>query len=72
MPDLLSTYEAVVTADRQRIPVEFPRLTVFLDRIGRPEGTAWTPLTPTGGGVLADCLGVARRRACGTRNTPCT
>ncbi len=61
MPDLLSTYEAVVTADRQRIPVDFSRLAVFLDRIGRPDGTAWTPLTPTGGGVLADCLGVLLR-----------
>ncbi|WP_370937615.1 prenyltransferase/squalene oxidase repeat-containing protein [Amycolatopsis sp. cg13] len=68
MPDLLSTYEAVVTADRQRIPVDTPRLAVFLDRLGRADGTAWTPLAPGGGGVLADCLGtLLRDRVAGLR-----
>ncbi|GAB3727682.1 hypothetical protein GCM10027598_47630 [Amycolatopsis oliviviridis] len=68
MPDLLSTYEAVVTADRQRVFVDFARLTVFLDRLVRPEGIGWTPLAPTGGGVLADCLGtLLRERSEGRR-----
>ncbi|KFU78733.1 hypothetical protein SAMN04489729_0194 [Amycolatopsis lurida] len=68
MPDLLSTYEAVVTADRQRLPVDFTRLNVFLDRLTRPDGTGWTPLAPTGGGVLADCLGaLLRERSAGRR-----
>ncbi|MDT8915991.1 prenyltransferase/squalene oxidase repeat-containing protein [Amycolatopsis sp. PS_44_ISF1] len=64
MPDLLSTYEAVVTADRQRIPVDSARLTVFLDRLARPTGTGWSPLAPGGGGVLADCLGTLLRERC--------
>ncbi|MFJ4101382.1 prenyltransferase/squalene oxidase repeat-containing protein [Amycolatopsis japonica] len=68
MPDLLSTYEAVVTADRQGIFVDFARLTVFLDRLVRPEGIGWTPLAPTGGGALAGCLGsLLRERIEGRR-----
>ncbi|EME52520.1 prenyltransferase/squalene oxidase repeat-containing protein [Amycolatopsis decaplanina] len=68
MPDLLSTYEAVVTADRQGIFVDSARLTVFLDRLVRPEGIGWTPLAPAGGGVLADCLGsLLRERNEGNR-----
>lgn len=56
MPDLLSTYEAVVTADRYRIPVDAGHLRAFLDRITVGPGVAWTPLAPSGGDPLAACL----------------
>ncbi|GAB3227409.1 hypothetical protein GCM10027447_18490 [Glycomyces halotolerans] len=56
MPDLLSTYEAVATADRFGVPVDRPHLTAFLDRTAGDGGAAWSPLAPIGGDPLADCL----------------
>lgn len=56
MPDLLSTYEAVATADRHGLPVHRAQLEPFLDRTGTPSGAAWSPLAPPGGDPLADCL----------------
>ncbi|MFY1671569.1 prenyltransferase/squalene oxidase repeat-containing protein [Plantactinospora sp. WMMB334] len=58
LPDLLSTYEAVATADRHGCAVDTGRIRVLLRRLAGPGGVAWTPLTPGGGGPLADCLGV--------------
>ncbi|GAA3873293.1 hypothetical protein GCM10022243_43060 [Saccharothrix violaceirubra] len=66
MPDLLSGYEAVATADRFDVEVDTGHLATFLDRVRTPTGTAWTPLAPVGGGPLADCLArLLRRRAAG-------
>ncbi|MBK0870247.1 prenyltransferase [Saccharopolyspora sp. HNM0986] len=56
MPDLLSSYEAVATADAYGIVIEAAQLEGFLGRVRTQEGTAWTPLAPAGGGPLADCL----------------
>lgn len=56
MPDLLSTYEAVATADRFGLPLEVSHLRAFLERTAGEEGAAWSPLAPVGGDPLADCL----------------
>ncbi|MFC9222461.1 prenyltransferase/squalene oxidase repeat-containing protein [Streptomyces hygroscopicus] len=63
VPDLLSTYEAVLAADRASLPVDIPHLRAFLGRVRSAAGTAWSPLAPGSGGPLADCLGtlLARR-----------
>ncbi|KNB50247.1 prenyltransferase/squalene oxidase repeat-containing protein [Streptomyces caatingaensis] len=64
VPDLLSSYEAVLAADRAGLPVDTGHTAAFLARVGTPEGgTAWSPLAPGSGGPLADCLGtlLARR-----------
>lgn len=57
MPDLLSTYEAVVTADRHGIRLDGAGPRAFLDRVRTATGTAWSPLAPPAGDPLADCLG---------------
>lgn len=72
MPDLLSTYEAVLTADRLGLPVDDAHVARFLISADRGAGTAWTPLAPAGGGPLADCLGdlLRARLAGGPRALP--
>lgn len=66
MPDLLSTYEAVVTADRFRVAIDPAHVRAFLDRIESPEGVAWSPLAPATGDPLAACLHrLLRRRLAG-------
>jgi hypothetical protein len=72
LPDLLTTYEAVATADRHGVPVDAAPLRAFLDRLAAPDGYRWTPLTPGGGGPLTDCLGdlLARRLARGGVTLP--
>jgi prenyltransferase beta subunit len=62
VPDLLSTYEAVLTGDLYGIPVVPDPLARLLDRLATPGGHAWTPLAPGGGGPLADTLAVLLRR----------
>ncbi|MGW7263313.1 prenyltransferase/squalene oxidase repeat-containing protein [Streptomyces sp. NPDC054842] len=62
MPDLLSTYEAVATADLFGIAIDPEHLRRFVDRVHTADGTAWTPLAPATGGPLADCLGTLLRR----------
>ncbi|GAB1333077.1 prenyltransferase/squalene oxidase repeat-containing protein [Streptomyces sennicomposti] len=58
VPDLLSTYEAALTADTFGIEWDAGHLTRFLDSVRTADaGFAWTPLMPTSGGPLADCLG---------------
>ncbi|WP_228979460.1 prenyltransferase/squalene oxidase repeat-containing protein [Streptomyces sp. DH12] len=61
LPDLLSTYEAVVASDRAGLHVDTGHLELFLKAVERPDGTAWTPLSPAGGGALADLLGALLR-----------
>ncbi|MEU9100003.1 prenyltransferase/squalene oxidase repeat-containing protein [Streptomyces sp. NPDC048361] len=62
MPDLLSTYEAVATADLFGIAIDPEHLRRFVDRVHTTNGTAWTPLAPATGGPLAACLGALLRR----------
>lgn len=58
VPDLLSTYEAVLAADTFGLQWDAGHLTKFLDSVRAPDnGFAWTPLMATSGGPLADCLG---------------
>ncbi|WP_333767265.1 prenyltransferase/squalene oxidase repeat-containing protein [Streptomyces sp. IBSBF 2435] len=58
VPDLLSTYEAVLAADAFGLGWDPGHLTRFLDSVRTADaGFAWTPLTSAGGGPLADCLG---------------
>lgn len=58
VPDLLSTYEAVLAADVFGLEWDAGHLSRFLDSVRTADGAfAWTPLMGTGGGPLADCLG---------------
>jgi len=57
IPDLLSSYEAAVTARRHGVELDPGPLRTFVDRVHTPEGTAWTPLAPHAGDPLAGCLG---------------
>ncbi|WP_030683006.1 prenyltransferase/squalene oxidase repeat-containing protein [Streptomyces sp. NRRL B-1347] len=58
VPDLLSTYEAVVAADTFGLAWDPGHLTTFLASVRTADGGyAWTPLMATSGGPLADCLG---------------
>ncbi|MEV0328171.1 prenyltransferase/squalene oxidase repeat-containing protein [Micromonospora echinospora] len=70
MPDLLSTYEAALTTDRLGLPLDGSPVARFLDSTDRDGGTAWTPLAPTGGGMLADCLGGLLRTRLSRRRRP--
>jgi prenyltransferase beta subunit len=64
MPDLLSTYEATLSAGRFGIPADAAHLSAFLDRTSGDAGVAWTPLAPPGPDPLARCLHrLLRRRA---------
>ncbi|MFC4628730.1 prenyltransferase/squalene oxidase repeat-containing protein [Promicromonospora alba] len=56
VPDLLSTYESVVTADRFAIAVDLEHVGAFLDRVSSGETVAWSPLAPFGEDPLARCL----------------
>ncbi|WP_405621703.1 prenyltransferase/squalene oxidase repeat-containing protein [Streptomyces sp. NBC_00076] len=58
VPDLLSTYEAVLAADTFGLEWDADHLAKFLDSVRTADaGFAWTPLMATSGGPLADCLG---------------
>ena len=58
IPDLLSTYEAVLTASRHGIPLDREHIRRFCDRVTQEHGTAWTPLAPADGrDLLAECVG---------------
>lgn len=61
-PDLLSTFEATLTADRHGLDVDHDHLRRFLDRVATPAGSAWTPLSGADGGPLAACLAQLLRR----------
>lgn len=57
LPDLLSTFESVLAADRAGLRVDTEHAERFLRSVDRSGGTAWTPLSPDAGGPLADCAG---------------
>ncbi|MFI6624949.1 prenyltransferase/squalene oxidase repeat-containing protein [Streptomyces sp. NPDC050528] len=58
IPDLVSTYQAVLTLQTLGLPVDGPELSRFLDRVRLPDGTyAWSPLGRRDGGPLAGALG---------------
>ncbi|GAA3168897.1 MULTISPECIES: prenyltransferase/squalene oxidase repeat-containing protein [Streptomyces] len=58
VPDLLSTYEAILAADAFGFAWDAAHLTKFLGSVRTADaGFAWTPLMSTSGGPLADCLG---------------
>ncbi|MFB6850418.1 prenyltransferase/squalene oxidase repeat-containing protein [Streptomyces sp. NPDC056373] len=58
VPDLLSTYEAVLASDVFGLGWDAAHLTKFLDSVRTADGGfAWTPLMAMSGGPLADCLG---------------
>jgi len=61
VPDLLSTYEAVLAADTYHLPVDTAAIGRFLDRVTTGAETAWTPLGPPTGGALAHCLATLLR-----------
>lgn len=64
MPDLLTTYEAVTTADRFGIGVEWDRLNAFLDRTSSGGRAAWSPLAPATDEPMARAMHeLLRRRA---------
>ena len=64
MPDLLTTYEAVMTADRFGIDVETDRLDAFLERTSSGGRAAWSPLAPPTDEPMAATLHeLLRRRA---------
>ncbi len=70
IPDLLSTYEAVLAADSCGIPVDTDHIGQFVARVESGVGTAWTPLGPPTGGPLAACLAaLLRARVAGSRHT---
>jgi prenyltransferase beta subunit len=56
LPDLLSTYEAVATADRLGLAWDSGPVRAFLDRTDHPAGAAWSPLAPGTADPLAGCL----------------
>jgi prenyltransferase beta subunit len=57
IPDLLSTYEAAVTAVWFGLPINRDRLRGFVARVHVPGGVSWSPMAPQTGGPLAECLG---------------
>lgn len=65
IPDLLTTYEAVVTADRCGLELDTTGLSALLARIHGESGTAWTPLGPPIGGALAEALATLLQRRLG-------
>ncbi|MEV1006088.1 prenyltransferase/squalene oxidase repeat-containing protein [Streptomyces sp. NPDC049881] len=71
LPDLLSTYEAVATADRLGIAVDPGHVRAFLDRTGEQQGVRWSPLAPATDDPLALCLHrLLRRRLADPAATP--
>ena len=57
-PDLLSTYEAVLTSDIFNISVDKEHLIKFINAIKLDNDTySWTPLVKMNGGGIANCFG---------------
>jgi prenyltransferase beta subunit len=63
VPDLLSTYQAVLTAQVLDLPWDRVSVRRLLGRLTAGDGYAWSPLSRVSGGPLADCLGRLLDRA---------
>lgn len=57
LPDLLSTYQAVLTQRTLGLPVDLDGLRRFLAKVRVGSGFAWSPLSRQPAGLLAGCLG---------------
>jgi prenyltransferase beta subunit len=57
VPDLLSTYQAVLTREALGLDVDRGALARFLKKVSTPAGYAWSPLGGDGAGPLATSLG---------------
>jgi hypothetical protein len=57
VPDLLSTYQAVLTREALGLDVDRGALARFLKKVSSPAGYAWSPLGRDAAGPLAACLG---------------
>ncbi|NRQ37776.1 prenyltransferase [Nonomuraea sp. NN258] len=64
VPDLMSTYQAVLTAQVLDLPWDRASVRRLLDRLVAGDGYAWSPLSRRSGGPLADCLGRLLAHAC--------
>jgi len=58
VPDLASTYQAVLTRQALERPVDREALRRFLAKVRAGDGYSWSPLSRTPAGPLAHCLGV--------------
>jgi hypothetical protein len=56
LPDLISTYQAILTYQHLNWQWDADLLATFLERIRLSNGFAWTPLGKEPGGLLAMCL----------------
>ena len=63
VPDLVSTYQAVLTAQVFGRAWSAASVRRLLDRLATGRGYAWSPLSRLSGGPLADCLGRLLARA---------
>jgi hypothetical protein len=72
VPDLLSTYQAVLTRQALGLDVDRGALSRFLNKVRAPAGYAWSPLGGGAAGPLAACLGtlLAATAAGSTRTLP--
>lgn len=66
LPDLVSTYQAVLTSQILGLPWNRVSARRLLDRISDGDGYAWSPLSRRSAGPLADCLGHLLARAIDT------
>jgi hypothetical protein len=57
VPDLLSTYQAILTLQVFGLPWEADPLRQLLRKLRVDDGCAWSPLSRRSGGPLATCLG---------------
>lgn len=63
IPDLLSTYQAVLTQQTLGLPWDAQSTSRFLKKTRRSPGYAWTPLSWQNAGPLATCLGLLLEKA---------
>lgn len=63
LPDLLSTYQAVLTLQTIGFSWHEDHIQRFLARVQHQEGLAWSPLSRTQAGPLATCLGALLHQA---------
>jgi hypothetical protein len=62
LPDLMTTYQVVLTQQALELPVDLAALRRFLDRLRAGPGFAWSPISRQPAGPLAACLGAELAR----------